>query len=70
MLANQIDKDIQRIDVADIVGPVRDLDMGEISVKSGTPGFVTFVDVVNGWYHVLWWDKTCLVTRCDIALIK
>ena len=47
MLANQIDKDIQRIDVADIVGPVRDLDMGEISVKSGTPGFVTFVDVVN-----------------------
>ncbi len=70
MSASPIDSDILCIEVADIVRAAKDLDMGEVSVKAGTPGFVTFVDTANGWYHVLWKDKTCLVSRYDIAPLR
>ena len=59
--------DATPIGVADIVISVRELDLGDVRITSGTPGFVVYIDTVNCWYHVLWDGATCLVSRYDIA---
>ena len=55
------------ISIADIVIAVCNLDFGERKVMSGAPGFVKYVDLINNWYHIIWWGDICLVRRQDIA---